>query len=76
MDRGIDAYNLLLVKTIPVKQGYVGVVNCCQESVWFVALEALNAFIRCCEQGDLAPTGAIIPFSGIKLYFLLNNQVA
>ncbi|KAL4577905.1 hypothetical protein LXL04_014020 [Taraxacum kok-saghyz] len=31
MDRGTDACNLLLGKTIPLRLGYVGVVNRCQE---------------------------------------------
>ncbi|CAI9272075.1 unnamed protein product [Lactuca saligna] len=33
MDRGTDACNLLLGKTIPLKLGYVGVVNRCQEDI-------------------------------------------
>jgi len=31
MDRGTDARNLLLGKVIPLRLGYVGVVNRCQE---------------------------------------------
>lgn len=33
MDRGTDARNLLLGKVIPLRLGYVGVVNRCQEVV-------------------------------------------
>lgn len=33
MDRGTDACNLLLGKTIPLRLGYVGVVNRCQEDI-------------------------------------------
>lgn len=31
MDRGTDACNFLLGKVVPLKLGYVGVVNRCQE---------------------------------------------
>ncbi|KAI3518997.1 hypothetical protein L1887_07957 [Cichorium endivia] len=33
MDRGTDACNLLLGKTIPLRLGYIGVVNRCQEDI-------------------------------------------
>ena len=38
MDRGTDARNLLLGKVVPLRLGYVGVVNRCQEvKLWSCA---------------------------------------
>ncbi|KAK4784250.1 hypothetical protein SAY86_018618 [Trapa natans] len=51
MDRGTDARNLLLGKVIPLRLGYVGVVNRSQEDIMFNrsikdALEAEEKFFR------------------------------
>ena len=38
MDKGTDARNLLLGKVVPLRLGYVGVVNRCQEvKLWSCA---------------------------------------
>jgi hypothetical protein len=36
MDRGTDARNLLLGKVIPLRLGYVGVVNRSQEVMYYI----------------------------------------
>lgn len=46
MDRGTDACNFLLGKVVPLKLGYVGVVNRCQE-VLNAAVASLVWFICC-----------------------------
>ena len=57
MDRGTDARNLLLGKVIPLKLGYVGVVNRSQEVI-FIFIRNLNknkfvVWVSCFSLGRL-----------------------
>lgn len=45
MDRGTDARNLLLGKVIPLRLGYVGVVNRSQEVTFYFCWN--NVFSSC-----------------------------